>query len=161
MTPKFIRENIVTEVVVSISNEVSLPCAVEYTGKSGKTGDAIVKSWSDTIRVLQMCESCQENTTAEEHILKDFTKCKSICDECVSRKSICEECDFAGQVSYLPCLRACNNCLQQNKLCRRRVFLVVTADCEEGNKNAFEKIQSAQNKGDIDPHLSLLSLIPD
>ena len=145
VTPKFIWENIVTEVVISavttIGNEVSLPCVVDYKSRSGKTGDAMAKSWSDTIKILHICESCQENTTAEEHILKDFSKCKSMCDECISRKSVWKECDFAGQVSYLMCLRACNNCLNHNRLCRRSVFLVLTADCEEGNKVAFEMMQ--------------------
>ena len=55
----------------------------------------------------------------------------------------------------------CNNCLNKNRLCRRRVFLVLTADCEEGNKIAFEKIQSARKKEDINHNLSLLSVIPD
>ncbi len=63
--PKFIRENIVTEVVISavtaITNGVSLPCVVEYTSNSGKTGDAIVKSWSETKKVLQICESSQKS----------------------------------------------------------------------------------------------------
>eukprot|EP00795_Rhopilema_esculentum_P003456 gene3458-1835_t len=49
----------------------------------------------------------------------------------------------------------------RNRLCRRRVLLGVTADCEEGNKNAFEKIQSARSKKNIEPDLSLLSVIPD
>ena len=88
VTPKVIRENIVTEVVISavttIVNEVSLPCVVEYKSRSGKMGDAMAKSWSDRIKILQLCESCQESTTAEEHILKDFLKCKSKCDECIS-----------------------------------------------------------------------------
>jgi hypothetical protein len=46
-------------------------------------------------------------------------------------------------------------------LCIRRVFLVVTADCEEGNKEAFKIIKKSVENASIDPDVCLLYIIPD
>ena len=68
------------------------------------------------------------------------------------QKRLCEE-SATDKVmsSHLPCLRACNNCLERGELCGRWVFLMLTADCEEGNKE----------DASIDPELLLLSMIPE
>ena len=41
------------------------------------------------------------------------------------------------------------------------MFLVATANCEEGNKKAFYIIKESIADQSIDPELSLLSIIPD
>ena len=153
VTPEFLSEHIVNEVVISavttIDNEVSLPCVTEYVPKSGKTGEALSKSLLLTIKTLQICESCVKKIAPIEHILKYTNICESHCDACFSNNSVCEECKRQGHTSHLPCLRACVNCLERGQLCVRRVFLVLTADCEEGNKAAFRIIKKSIEDGSI------------
>ncbi|CAB4003668.1 Hypothetical predicted protein [Paramuricea clavata] len=165
VTLEFLSEHIVTEVVISsvttIDNEVSLPCMAEYVPKSGKIGEAISKSLLLTIKTLQICELCVKKIAPIEHILKYTNICESRCDACLLNNSLCEECKRQGHTSHLPCLRACVNCLERCQLCVRRVFLVLTADCEEGNKAAFRIIKKSIEDGSIDPDLCLLSPIPD
>ena len=119
-----------------------------------------IHPWS-TIKILQVCEACVKRTVPTEHIIDNSIACKSRCNECLSVKSVCSECAEVGQSSYLPCLRACDYCLGCGILCKRIVFLVATADCEEGNKKAFYIIKESRADQSIDPELSLLSIIPD
>ena len=60
-----------------------------------------------------------------------------------------------------PTLRACNCCLKKNFRCVRRVVSVITVDCESGNKQCLKQIQQELNESTINPHLLLLSLLPD
>ena len=76
-------------------------------------------------------------------------------------KKVCEECLKLGHRHYLPCLRACSNCLYAKDKCIRRIVLVLCSDCEEGNKKAFQIIIEMISKGSIDPHLALLTILPD
>ena len=165
VTSEFLNEHIVTEVsvtsVTTLDNKVSMPCATNYMPKGGKTGTAICDSLLSTIKILQVCEACVKRTVPTEHIIDNSIACKSRCNECLSVKSVCSECAEVGQSSYLPCLRACDYCLGCGILCKRRVFLVATTDCEEGNKKAFYIIKESIADQSIDPELSLLSIIPD
>ena len=143
VTPDFLNEHIDTEVLISsvttLDNGVSMPCVTDFLPKGGKTGEAMSASLLSTIKALQICESCVKRIPSREHILNYTDTGKSHCDACLSRMSVCEECERQGHTSHLPCLRACSNCLEQGELCFRRVFLVLSADCEEGNKAAFKK----------------------
>ena len=53
------------------------------------------------------------------------------------------------------------SCINENKRCIRRVVLVLTADCEQGNKTAFLNIISSIKNNTIDPDLALLTVLPD
>lgn len=61
----------------------------------------------------------------------------------------------------MPSLRACKRCIENGWLCSKRVILALVADCEEGNKKAFESIIAAVKDGAIDDRLKLLSVLPD
>ncbi|XP_066927834.1 uncharacterized protein [Clytia hemisphaerica] len=80
-----ITENIICEVVVSsltsLDNDSSLPVAVNYASKSGKSGDNIKKSFTEQIRILQTCENCVIKTKELDLILgKDVIDiCESYC----------------------------------------------------------------------------------
>ena len=84
--------------------------------------------------------------------------CHSVCDTCLALKGVCNECEEKGHVSYIPSVRACKHCLDQNKLCSRREILALTTDCEEGNKKAMSQIKEKIQNGTIDPEFSLLSV---
>ena len=57
--------------------------------------------------------------------------------------------------------RNSNYCLKNKLRCIRRVVLVITVDCESGNKQCLKQIQKELNEESIDPQFSLLSLLPD
>ena len=76
-------------------------------------------------------------------------------------RDVCEECKGKGQVSHHPSLCACLTFLSQNKECIRRDISVATADCEIGDKGAFEMIRKSVEEGNVDPDISLLTVLLD
>ena len=110
-----------------------------------------------------MCQSCQKASPTTENVIGEeaIHLCKSTCDARLKEEKVCDKCRANGQVSYLPCLRACDRCLQNNQKCNRRVFVALTTDCEEGNKQAMLSIKQALKEGTIDKELSLLVSLPD
>ncbi len=163
---KFLKENLVTEAIVSsvtsLDNKCSLPCAVEYSAKSGKTAESCHNMFIEQVKILQTCESCQKKSPSTKHILGNcFERCHSFCQTCFDEKSVCEDCRANGQISHYPALRACESCLSQNEACVKRAMFVITADCETGNKSAFEIIRTSIEEGTIDPNVSTLTVIPD
>ena len=52
-------------------------------------------------------------------------------------------------------------CLKNNFRYIRRVVLVITVACESENKQCLKQIQQELNESTINPHLPLLSLLPD
>ena len=161
-----LRNNIITEAIVSslttLDNKFSLPSAVDYATQKGKTGDAMANEFETHIKTVQTCEACQRRTPGQRNILKlEDIKCKSFCNVCYEKKDVCEECLEKGHISYVPSLRRCGHCLDNGLICRRMVVLVLWTDCESGNKPAFEIFKSKIENSEIDPYLSLLSILPD
>ena len=101
------------------------------------------------------------HTTPAEYLKLQNIKCESFCNDYYKKKDVCEECLGKGHISYIPSLRRCDHYLDKGLICRRMVVLVLSADCELGNKTAFEIIKSKIENGEIDPYLSLLSILPD
>lgn len=165
-SPEHLKENIVTEAIVSsltsLDNFCSLPVAVDYATQSGKTGQTMSNLFEEHIKTLQVCQTCQEKSTDRRHIISpDQMNCTSFCDTCYDSKTVCAECKAVGQVSYVPSLRACDSCLERNIVCTRRVVMVLCSDCETGNKNAFEIFNEKLEEGTIDPELEFLCILPD
>ena len=162
----FLKENLVTEAIVScvtsIDNKCSLPCAVEYSTKSGKTAESFHNMLIEQVKILQTCKSCQSRASSSKSILgKCFEHCQSVCQTCLDMKDVCEECKEKGQVSHHLSLRACVTCLDQKQKCVKRAIFVGTADCETGNKGAFEMIRKSIEEGTMDPEISLFTALPD
>ena len=63
------------------------------------------------------------------------------------KKDVCEQCQ--------------GHCPDNGLICRRMVVLVLSTDCESGNKTAFEIIKSKIVKGETDPWLWLISILSD
>ena len=163
---KLLLEKLICEAVVSSVtslNNVFLPVVVHCCSKVGKSGDNIKETFLDQIRLVQMCENCIVGTNDEKLVLtkSNFLVCKSYCDNCFSSDAFCEIFSIKGQAQVNPALRACDYCLKNNFRCIRRVVLVITVDCESGNKQCLKQIQEELNESTINPHLSLLSLLPD
>lgn len=165
-SPEFLKENIVTEAIVSsltsLDNYCSLPVAVDYSTQSGKTGEAMADLFKGHIKTLQSCELCLKQAKHRRHIITyEEINCTSFCEECYQSKAVCGECKLLGQVSHIPSLRFCDSCRDRNAGCVRRVVMVVCSDCESGNKTAFETIKAKIEAGTEDPDLAFLSILPD
>ena len=85
----------------------------------------------------------------------------SIRVKCLAIESVCNECSLRGQTSHILSLRACNNCIILEKKYKQSIVLVITADCEEGNKKAFEMIKAEIDNGNVPPDFLLLTPILD
>ena len=165
-TAEFLRENIITEVnvsfITSLCNTISIPVAVSYHTKGGKTGEDMKELLLGQIQTLQSCKGCLERTPANELTVNvPEGVCRSTCEECLADRDICTTCAENNQPSHSPCLRACDRCLRDGRQCERCVVLVLTTDCEEGNKKAMELIAQMQETKTIDPALEYLAFFPD
>ena len=69
-SPEQLKESIITEALVSsvtsLDNNCSSPCAVEFSTKTGKKGEAIMETFTSQIKILQMCLFCQKNTEPKD-----------------------------------------------------------------------------------------------
>lgn len=166
-SPEFLSAHIITEALVSsvttLDNSCSLPCAVEYVAKRGKTGEEMKNRFDTTCKLLHVCEACRNMVPSIENTmsLEGINICDSACEECFKEKVVCEECKQYGHTSFFPSLRACKRCIEGVKKCVKAAALIVTVDCEEGNKKAMSDILEELENGTRDPSLSLVIPIPD
>ena len=165
VTPKYLNDNIITEVVVSslttMDNCMSLPVATHYVTKKQKMGADVKKFLYSPTKAVQICHQCQGQMKCSDHILSEENVCLKTCDECLAIESVCNECSLRGQTSHILSLRACNNCIILEKKYKQSIVLVITADCEEGNKKAFEMIKAEIDNGNVPPDFLLLTPILD
>ena len=135
-----------------------MPVAVSYHTKGGKTGEDMKELLQGQIKTLQLCKGCLERTPANE-LTMEFPEgvCSSTCEECLASREICPTCAEKNQPSHAPCLRDCDQCLRDGTQYERCVVLVLTTDCEEGNKRAMELIDKIQEDKTIDPGFEYLA----
>jgi hypothetical protein len=105
---------------------------------------------------LKRCKTSDLVIDKNQHEL-----CVSECQRCYDSRAVCESCIPLGHKSYIPSVRACEYCLSNGVKCIRRVVMVLTVDCEEGNKQCLLQLKDALEKGTIDHNLHLLSIFPD
>ncbi|XP_066920118.1 uncharacterized protein [Clytia hemisphaerica] len=164
---EMVAKNIVCEAVVSsvtsLDNDVCLPLAVHYSSKSGKSGDNIKQTFTEQIRMVQICQNCNKRTESVDMILpkEEYMVCDSYCKVCYDSKTLCQSCSDKGQTEIHPALRACDYCLKNGLRCTKRCVFIITVDCESGNKQCLKQLQQQIEDGTIDPYLSLLSILPD
>ena len=116
----FLKENLVSKAIVSsvtcIDSKCSLPCAVDYSTKSGKTAESCHSMFIEQVKILQTCKYCQNRASSSKNILgKCFEQCQSFWQTCFEMKDVCEECKGKGQVSHHPSLRALELALARTK----------------------------------------------
>ena len=108
-SPDFLKENIVTEALVSfltlLSYFCSLSVAVDYTPQVGKESPYMPESFHELIKTVQVCETCQKKTPSTRHITS-FHKsmCCSFREKCYVSEdvSVSDQCKSLGQVSDVP-----------------------------------------------------------
>ena len=106
------------------------------------------------ILLLQACARCLKKSSSKKHVLgKCYEQCKRFCQACCSGKEVCEDCKSSGQINYHLALCACTSCAEENAICVERALFVLTADCETGNKGAFEMIRKSIQNETIDPEV--------
>ena len=101
---------------------------------------------------LQSCMACLETNAA----IVETECCEfRVCNACKELQSVCRECEVVGQVSHLPCLRACTKCLERNIKCTKCLVLTRSVDCESGNPKMADICGSEEN-----PNLTYLMWYP-
>ena len=162
LVEKIICEAVVSS-VTSLDNDVCLPIAVQYSSKCGKSGDNIKKTFTNQMKLIQMCENCVKRSVDLDMVLPEdkYTICESHCEKCYKDGVVCGECSIIGQTDTIPSMRACDYCIKNSLKCVRRVVMVITVDCESGNKNCLKQMQQELDDETIDPYLALLSILPD
>lgn len=164
--PDFLRQNVVTDAdityISTIDNNISLPVAVTYKPKSGKTGEDIKSQFLYEVCIVQTCLRCLQQATSMRHILhKDsVSNCNSSCSECTEQGKLCDACKNENHLSHIPSIRACNRCIENGVQCKRGAVLVITADCEQGNKTAFELLISDREAGILESKY-IFAVLPD
>ena len=102
------------------------------------------KLFESQCSIAQICQNCLVHTSSTSRVLSDdnCNICNCFCRECFEMETIRNDCKIKGQVSTLPSLRACEKCLDAGIKCYKNAVLVVTVDCEEGNKQAMVSISN-------------------
>ncbi|MES9881338.1 MAG: hypothetical protein ABW185_10700 [Sedimenticola sp.] len=161
-----LKSSVITEAnityLTTIDNTVSFPVSVTYLSKCGKTGAAMKSQFLSEVDVLQMCRACIERAPSVDHIIEsaESVSCCATCDQCIGLKGVCEDCKELNQPSYKPALRACKYCLSIGQKCIKNAVLVLSTDCEAGNKNALQSIIDDRENDDGHSKYTL-SCIPD
>jgi len=126
--PEEIKKNLLTSADVSyltsLDNGASMPVAVHYGPKS-VSGTDIFSSIQETVKTVQACERCVQRQLSEKHIVTCKTaNCFSTCDGCFTLKlPVCGSCKLKDQVSYIPSLRAYDDCLEKGMKCNRLAMI--------------------------------------
>ena len=167
MSKKELEHGIVTEALVlsitTLDNNCSLPAAIKYSTKTSKKGDDMKSFFTEQIKILQVSESCQKY--AKDIKLKLPAACIDLREseyrQCIDLKDVCDQCKDADFTSYIVPMRPCKRCIESNLQCIKRLAMVLTSDCEEGNKQSMSMLRKEIEEVTIEPHLSLLSVLPD
>ena len=163
----FLKANILTEAnvsfVTSLCNGVSMPIATSYFTKSGKKGEEMEDFFFEQTKVLQICKACLEMVRSDDKTVPPCAvdDCMSSCRVCLDGGKPCPECPEQNQPSHIPSLRACKRCLDAGEQCIRCIVLILSTDCEEGNKKTMELIAKLQEDQHIDPTFQYLVFLPD
>ena len=166
-TPEFLKTNILTEAnvsfVTSLCNGLSMPIATSYFTKSGKTGEEMKDFFIEQTKTLQICKACLEKVRSDDNTVPPCAvdACVRSCNACLDGGKPCPLCAEQNQPSHIPSLRVCKRCLDAGEQCIRCIVLILTTDCEEGNKKAMDLIARLQENQLIDPALQYLVFLPD
>lgn len=160
-----VKENLVTSANVmyatTMDNGASMPVGVDYLSKrvSGEQTFDIIEG---AVKTIQICKRCLSRLNSTEHILDHRdSDCCSTCRHCLEGKAVCPECASQGQVSHIPSLRACSNCIADGVQCCRTVVVAVASNFEACNKKALTQLNTTRKEGSLPAELSLLVALPD
>ena len=159
------RENLVTSANVmyatAMDNGASMPVGVDYLSKR-VSGEQIFEILEKAVKTIQICRRCLSRQNCMEHVL-DYreSNCHSTCRRCMEEKAVCLDCANQGQVSHIPSLRACSNCIADGVKCCRTAVIVVVSDCEACNKKALIQLNTMRKEGSLPAELSLVVALPD
>ena len=76
-------------------------------------------------------------------------------------QELCAPCIEDGWISIFLSVRICKRCIAQVRQCIRRAVLVITTDCEGGNKQIFLSLKNKIETERTDPELLLAVPLPN
>ena len=120
-----------------------------------------VNVWSEMHDMTYIKCKCKSEPFLEREVLLKKIVCEAVVSSVTSLDNnvfllFC----FFFQTETNQCLRAWDYCLQNNFCCIRRAVLVITVDCESGNKQCLKRIQQELLDGTIRQYLSVFSILP-
>ena len=160
MLKELIMKEAVVGSITTLDNKVSIPVSEDYTTNTEKNGQNMEEMFMKQVKPLQMWKSCTEETKASDLIIEANPICGSYCKNCYN-KEFCAPCIEDGQISIFPSVRICQRCIAQGRQCIRKAVLVITTDCEEGNKQMFLSLKNKIETERTDPELPLTVPLPD
>ena len=156
---EFLKEHLVQEVDViylsSLDGKVQFAIGYLLQAGTGKTGKALLKQYSEVVRLSSVCEACVKSSPSHLNTIKNtvIKKCNSFCEICWNTKVVCKTCKNLGRKTIYPQLEACFLCLQNGITCVKNTVFVVALDCYSGNRYLIEEIKSQRAKNQLDPYL--------
>ena len=79
----------------------------------------------------------------------------------MDEKAVCLDRVNQEQVSHIPSLRACSNCIADGVQCCRTVVMVALSDCEACDKKALILLNTMRKEKFLPEELSLFVALPD
>lgn len=173
---KFVRENpepdkemlkksMVQEAEVSclttLDSQLALPIGVRHLSKGGSSAESAetIKQEMREINVC-LCHLQQKLIETKNGVIKSHAKCYSYCPSCVEIKKVCADCKRKGHQNVEPELRACDQCLNNDKKCNRLAVIGVTQDSESRNAGG-QRMLMEEKAGKENPDLNVVSVFPD
>ena len=102
--PEWLKSHFISEVLVtyvtSLYEEDALPICADYVAKLGKSSSEMKTFFTERINTLQMCSLCVKKAKSDGHIISDYNRCKSFCQDCYEGKSVCEQRVVYEQTSH-------------------------------------------------------------
>ena len=95
------KEALVSSITI-LKNNCSLPVAIKYSTKTSKKGDDMKSFFTEQIKTLQVCESCQKHTKDLKLTLQAtcIHLCESECRQFIDLKDVCDQCKDADFTYY-------------------------------------------------------------
>lgn len=140
LSKKELEHGIVTVALVlsitALDNNCSLPVAIKYSCRTSKGGDDMKNVFTEQIKILQVYQSCQKYAKDIKLPLRTtyIDLCEIKCRQCIDLKDVCDQCNDADLTYYILPTKPCKRYTESNLQCIKQVVMVLSSDCEEGNK---------------------------
>lgn len=103
-----------------------------------------------SIQCLQVCPSCLKNSKMEFKgaILRGRGHCQSSCETCISSEEVCTQCSLQSHQFVSPLLRACNECLENDRECVKMACLAWIKDSKSKYKSSQIALTEKQKESE-------------
>jgi hypothetical protein len=165
-TAEELKKTIVKEAnfncIETLDGKFATPVGAFYLPSEVKAEDQLQQSVA-SIQCLKVCLSCLKNRKMELEgaVLRGRGHCQSSCETCISSEDVCAECSLKSHQFVNPLLRACNECLENDRECVKMACLAWIMDNESKNKSSQIALTEKQKESETTPDTELVTAFPD